>query len=224
MKSGHLKIVKRRKTIKNKKCLRDVAPTGRVCREPKHESYSSVANSRLPDWAYLQPKKPTSELGSLQCKSHLSCIHWIHTHPSDLSFASRWVVWPAGVNRCSSGGAAAGRPHLVLTTLLSSFSPHIPAWQFSSPWLFGWWISSLFLHPFPVLPLSSLFSLSIKVLSSLPCSWYFNIWSRYGLEAKTSVFEKRQGASWSRVNSGHLHNLILSSSFIHPPSVLTQCL
>lgn len=110
MKSGHLKIVKRRKTIKNKKCLRDVAPTGRVCREPKHESYSSVANSRLPDWAYLQPKKPTSELGSLQCKSHLSCIHWIHTHPSDLSFASRWVVWPAGVNRCSSGGAAAGRP------------------------------------------------------------------------------------------------------------------
>lgn len=86
-------------------------------------------------WAHLHSQKPTSELGDLQCKSHLCHIHWIHTHPSDLSFTFRWVVWPTGINTRSPGGAATdGCPFCLLTTLLY-FSPCIPTWQFCSLWL-----------------------------------------------------------------------------------------
>lgn len=67
-------------------------------------------------WAHLQPGKPTSEVGSLQCKSHLFHIHCIHTCPNDLSLTSRWVVRPAEINSCSSGTTACCYP--------LSFSPH----------------------------------------------------------------------------------------------------
>lgn len=114
-------------------------------------------------WAQLQPGKPTSEMGSLQCKSHFFHMHYIHACPSDLSFTSRWVLWPAEINSYSSGNAAgcyppSFPPHHALDLLLTMH----PCWQFCSPWLFCWSINSLFLQVFWFLAFFSLFSSPVK--------------------------------------------------------------
>lgn len=46
VKSGHFERVKKERQIRNDKCLRDITPTGRVCREPKQELCNSAANCK----------------------------------------------------------------------------------------------------------------------------------------------------------------------------------
>lgn len=92
----------------------------------------------------------------------LSLSSWIHTCPAyfPLYFQkvpSKRVVQPVGISSCSSCCAAAGRCSPSLLTTLPVLLPmHSPTCQLCSF----------------CLPLSSLFLLSIEVLSRLPCSKY----------------------------------------------------